>query len=213
MVSVTWFDFYDCQSVVQLAAAINLALTVGVALREPYAMAFGHAADRAAERIAELKSTIATSHNAPLDTTRVRIATALAEAGEQSIQRCRFKIEGQATNWRRSDDRIFRLAVLWSLVSILLLFVAAGPHKAFEVDVSRLAYIMRVKHVRYQVTMLVCASLYIPLMMSLIGFLRTRISIRRGEVELIREVAEVREGVRLALLSHPPGLAASTATP
>ena len=197
---VTWFDLYDCQSLIQLAAGINLALTVGAALRAPYAAAFDVASDKALDQIAWSKSLLAAPRQTPVDKVKIQTATAIAESGEEAVKRSRSNIEGATADWKRSDTFNFGLAVIVSLISIVLLFKSAGAHRTIEVDAIHLNAVIRAKHVSYQVTLLICASLYLPLVISLLGFVRTRVTIRRAEKDVRTEVSEVREAVRAALL-------------
>lgn len=199
-IPVTWFDFYDCQSLIQLAAGINLALTVGVALRAPYAAAFDAACDKALDRIAWSKSLLTAPRQTPIDQVKIKIAIANTESGHEAIKHCRARLEEAAADWKRSDSFNFGLAVIVSLLSIILLFKATGPHRTIDVNTAHLNAVIHAKHVSYQCTLLVCASLYIPLVISLLGFVRTRITIRRAENDVRREVSEVREAVRVALL-------------
>lgn len=189
-VTVTTFTLYDCQSIIQLAAAINLGLTVTGALRKPYLAAFHEAVRRAEHRIDTLKTMTAGFLQLPSADDRVRIADAMVYAAEEEVQRLTGEFKAKNDRWSAGDETLFAFAVLASVVSIVALFVATGPHKVVEIaDAAHLARFNIRHHLAYRAAMTGCAALYLPLAIALGRYAWSRLGIYRFQVRIRREVA------------------------
>lgn len=195
-VTVTTFTLYDCQSLIQLAAAINLGLTVTGALRRPYLNAFYEKVRHAEDRIATLKTMTAGYLKRPNPDDRVQAADATVHTTEAEVRRLTAELQSENEKWSAGDDKLFAFAVLASLASIILLFMAAGPHKTMEVaDAAHLARFNAAHHLAYRLSMIGCAVLYVPLAVALGRYTWSRLGIYRFQVEIGREIAEANREV------------------
>ena len=195
-VTVTTFTLYDCQSIIQLAAAINLGLTVTGALRRPYLAAFHEAVRHEKRRIGKLKTMTAGFLKFPFTDDRARVADAIVHAAEKEIQRLTGEFKAENDRWSAGDETLFAFAVLASVGSIVALFVATGPHKVVGIaDAAHLARFNVRHHLAYRAAMTGCAALYLPLAIALGRYAWSRLGIYRFQVKIKREVAAARREV------------------
>ncbi|GAB0112545.1 hypothetical protein [Acidisoma sp. C75] len=201
---VTLFGFYNCQSIIQLAAGINLALTVGAALRAPRVAAFKDACERALDSLEWHNDLLVSPRQSPIDERKLREAVSVVEVAEETIRRGRSDIEKAAEKWKRSDSVNFGMAVFMGLVAIALLFLATEPSQELDVSLNHLASLMRLDHAIRQVTLSCCAVLYLPLIKSLLGFVNESRILRGVEKEFWVEVVAAKEAAREALRQPMP---------
>ena len=205
MPTITTMGLYDCESIIQLAAGINLAFPIAATLRQPGQRAFGRVILREERRLNELASEIDAPENmcpiSPDDLKQARISVICAKA---EIEHIRSRFKQCVEEWGSDDNYVLALQVFLSLISIFLLFVAAtSPDTQIDVPASKYNDLHHFYATLGDTIVYLCLFLYGPFFFSLAKLCVRQIYMRHLEKKLRETVKYVYHDVKEIFATSP----------
>jgi hypothetical protein len=187
----------DYQSIIQLAAGLNLAFPITATMRKPAQIAIRQQVSLARATLNELRTDIASAIlSEKQHSKRINIATATLQVGIDEVSDISEFFSRRKDDWAFDDYAGLSKQVIASIASIIFLFIAvqAPPH---QISVGQPEYhgmVVLSAGIKMVYT-IICLFLFSPLMFSIVKLGFRSFVMRNTERKLQRIVDETRRDV------------------
>ncbi|HVE21579.1 MAG TPA: hypothetical protein VNC39_06345 [Acidocella sp.] len=188
----------DYQSIIQLAAGVNLAFPITATMRKPAQNMIRRQVAWAQEDLEELHSDMVSiaqdQHSSP---EQLNVAKATLQIAKEDISDLSRRHARRKEDWLSDDYSGLYKQVIASIFSVILLFIAVqNPSHQISVGPAHYHEMIIVSEAIGKAYEIFCLVLYVPLMFSLLKLVFRFLVMRNVERNLERIVRDARMEVR-----------------